>query len=201
MNHRLVIIGAGGHGRVCAEIAELNGYSEIIFLDDRSVDGVEISGKTSDFLSYLPDSDFFVAIGNNKLRQVFFEKMLSANGNLVSLIHPNCTVSKTARIGIGSVVMAGVVVNAGAVVGKGVILNTCSSVDHDCRVEDYSHISVGAHLAGTVTIGKGAFIGAGAVVSNNLSVISGCIVGAASAVIHDLNKIGTYVGVPARKVK
>ena len=31
---KLTIIGASGHGRVAADIARLNGYDEIVFLDD-----------------------------------------------------------------------------------------------------------------------------------------------------------------------
>ena len=31
---RLVIVGASGHGKVIADIAKLNGYDDIVFLDD-----------------------------------------------------------------------------------------------------------------------------------------------------------------------
>ena len=34
MNKKIVIIGASGHGKVVANIAKLNGYDEILFLDD-----------------------------------------------------------------------------------------------------------------------------------------------------------------------
>lgn len=43
MKNSLVIIGAGGHGRVCAEIAELNGYKKILFLDDGNVGNIELA--------------------------------------------------------------------------------------------------------------------------------------------------------------
>lgn len=57
--------------------------------------------------------------------------------------------------------MPGSVVNAGARVGDHVILNTCSSVDHDCIVEDFVHVSPGAHLAGNVTVKEGCHVGTG----------------------------------------
>lgn len=74
--------------------------------------------------------------------------IIRLNGLNATLIHPNSTVSPRTSVDIGTVVMADAVINTGASIGKGVIINTCSSVDHDCIIEDYSHISVGVHLAG-----------------------------------------------------
>lgn len=194
----LIIIGAGGHGRVCADLAALNGYQTVRFLDDRAG---AAEGPASDFTKYLPEGDFFVAIGNNGVRKQFIEAILRAGGRLVSLIHPNSTVAKTASVGPGSAVMAGAVINPGATIGKGVILNTCCSVDHDCRIGDYAHISVGAHLAGTVRIGEGVLVGAGATVINDLSIASHAVIGAGGVVTRPITEAGTYVGVPARKIR
>lgn len=97
--------------------------------------------------------------------------------------------------------MAGAVVQANAKIGDGVIINTCSSVDHDCVVGNWTHVAVGARLAGSVKAGKSVLLGAGCVILNNLSVTDNCIVGAGSAVICNINDVGTYVGVPARRIK
>ena len=201
MKRSLVIIGAGGHGRVCAEIAELNGYQKILFLDDGVVENVELAGKTEDFRKFLPDCDFFVAIGNNELRRSFLCRIMEQQGKIATLIHPNSTVSARASVGIGSAVMAGAVINTDAVIGKGAIINTCSSVDHDCRIGDFAHVAVGAHLAGTVSLGNMSFIGAGVVVINNVSICENCMIGAGATIISDIKEKGTYVGVPARKIK
>ena len=91
-------------------------------------------------------------------------------------------------------------INAGANIGRGVIINTCSSVDHDCVIGDFCHIAVGAHLAGTAAVGAQTLIGAGAAVINNLTVAADVTVGAGAAVIGHITETGTYVGVPARKV-
>ena len=80
-------------------------------------------------------------------------------------------------------------------------MNTCASVDHDCCLGDYVHVSVGAHVAGTVIIGNSTWIGAGAVVNNNLHITDSCMIGAGAVVINDIVERGTYVGVPARKLK
>lgn len=201
MKNSLVIIGAGGHGRVCAEIAELNGYQKILFLDDGNAGNIEIAGKTEDFIKYLSDCDFFVAIGNNNVRRSFLYRIMENKGQIATLIHPDSTVSAHATVGVGTAVMAGAVINTGTVIGKGAIINTCSSVDHDCRIGDFVHVAVGAHLAGTVSVGDTTFIGVGATVINNISICENCMIGAGATVIADIKENGTYVGVPARKIK
>ena len=114
---RLLILGGGGHGRVVADIAHLNGYENIGFLDD-SVDCGALPfprlGRCSDANSYISDSDFIVAIGNSALRRNFQRQIASAGGNLITLIHPRAVVASTAVIGRGSVVMAGAVINPNA---------------------------------------------------------------------------------------
>lgn len=199
--NKLVIIGAGGHGRVCAEVASLAGYREIVFLDDCPQRNSAVVGSTEDLTPFLDEYDFFVGLGSNTLRKDFFERIKALGGTFATLIHPNSTVSRLAVIGEGSVVMAGAVINFGARLGRGVIVNTCSSADHDCRLNDFCHIGVGAHLAGTVEVGEVSFIGAGSAVINNISIGDGVIVGAGAAVVRDLTESGTYVGVPARKIK
>lgn len=95
--------------------------------------------------------------------------------------------------------MAGTVINTGIVIGKHCIVNTSSSLDYDNILENYVHISPGAHLAGTVKIGEATWICAGVTISNNISICSGCLIGAGATVVKDINEAGTYIGVPARK--
>ena len=201
MRDSLVIIGAGGHGKVCAEIAELNGYHNIVFLDDELADRKTVYGTTAAIPDFLSKSDYFVAIGDNQLRMNFLKRITDLGGLIATLIHVDSTISPSATVGVGSVVMAGAVINAGAFVGRGAIINTCSSVDHDCIIGDFSHISVGAHLAGTVHIGNCTMVGIGASVSNNLTLSDNIIIGAGGVVIETLNEAGTYVGVPVRKIQ
>lgn len=198
----LVIIGAGGHGKVVAEIAELNGkYKKIAFLDDGSqVDcaGYSVVGKVKDAIKFVKDSDYFVAIGNNSVRKRILEEIISFGGKIATLIHPNAVVSKSAIIEEGSAIMAGAVVNPCSIVKKGGIVNTCSSVDHDCLIGEYSHLAVGVHVAGTVNVGKNCFLGAGSIIKNNVNVCDDVILGAGAVVVKDLEVSGTYIGVPAK---
>ena len=97
--------------------------------------------------------------------------------------------------------MPNAVVNSSAKIGKGTIINTCASVDHDCEIGDFVHIACGAHIAGTVVVGNGTWVGIGASVSNNLSICGEVKIGAGAVVVKDITEQGTYVGVPARKIK
>lgn len=194
---KLIIIGASGHGKVIADIAVKNGYEDIVFLDDdeeiKECAGFPVVGKTSMVVEL--NGDKVVAIGNAEIRKKILEQIKT-----VTLIHPEAVVSRRVEIGEGSVVMAGAVINSDTKVGKGCIVNTGSSIDHDCVVEDYCHVSVGAHIAGTCWIGEKVWIGAGATVSNNVNICSSCRIGAGAVVIKDIEKPGTYVGVPVEKI-
>ncbi len=194
---RLNILGASGHGKVVADIAKLNGYTEIYFYDDntdiKECGGYPVVGIEDDLLSAL--GHIFIAIGNAKTRKRVMEKF--KNRNLPVLIHPNAVVAEEVKIGDGSVLMAGAVINPGVRIGRGCIVNTSASIDHDCVIKDYVHVSVGTHLCGTVKVGELSWIGTGATISTNVNICVSCMIGAGAVVIRDIEEPGTYIGVPA----
>lgn len=198
---KLMIIGAGGHGKVCADIAGLCGYSDIYFLDDRAEGffcGYRILGKTDDYKNYLSDFSFFVAIGNGDIRKKISAMLEKDGAKIVSLVHPFTSIGNNVLIENGAVIMSGAVINAGTVIKKGAIINTSSSVDHDCSIGEYSHIAVGAHVCGTVNVGKGVWLGAGSTVINNIDICDGCFIGAGAVVVKNIEEPGKYIGVPAK---
>ena len=206
MHKKLIIIGASGHGKVVADIAEqLHKYEEIVFLDDNdSLDkcmGYPVVGKSDRIEEYLNVVDFFVAIGNAKIRKKVMKQLQERNASIVTLIHPAAVIGSHVTIGEGTVVMAGAVINPDTQIGTGCIINTCASVDHDCQIGDYVHVAVGAHVCGSVNIGESTWIGAGATVKNNVNICDECMIGVGTVVVKDIDEAETYVGVPAEKVK
>lgn len=198
--NRLIIIGAGGHGKVVADIARLNGYTDIVFLDNtpnlKECAGYPVLGP--DVMSDKVEGEIFIAIGATQIRKRLMER---EKGRVFPvLVHPSAVVADDVNIGEGSVVMAGAVINPGVRIGKGCIVNTSCSVDHDCKISDLCHVSVGSHLSGNVSVGEETWIGVGAVISNNISICKSCIIGAGAVVIRDIDIKGTYVGVPARHI-
>lgn len=197
----IYIVGAGGHGRVVADIARLNGYDDIRFLDDAvNLDLKEryVLAGTTQLLSQVSPGAAFIAVGDSYVRERLFRQAEALGWQLPNLVHPKAVVADSAVLGKGIVVMAGAVVNPDAVIEDGCIINTGASVDHDDRIGGFSHISVGAHLAGMVTIGQHVWIGIGAVVRNNCFIVDNCLIGAGAAVVKNIDISGVYIGIPAK---
>jgi sugar O-acyltransferase (sialic acid O-acetyltransferase NeuD family) len=200
---RLAILGASGHGKVLADIAESCDWSEVVFFDDAwpslSANGHWAVAGTSDTLvGCLKDfSGVIVAIGNNEIRAEKLRWLAGLSAPLITLIHPSAIISQYAQLGVGTVVMPGVVVNVSASIGDGVILNTSCNVDHDCVIGSCAHISPGARLAGGVRVGDQSWIGIGASVKQLVTIGHNVTVGAGAAVVSNLPDGGTAVGVPA----
>ena len=200
MEKQVIVIGAGGHGKVIADIVIASGDRVLGFLDDgmtqgQQINGIPVLGGVEDYVRF-PEAEFVIAIGNAAVRRRIAERLQGARWYCA--VHPCAVVSEMdVHVGEGTVIMAGAVVNPGAKIGSHCIINTGAIVEHDNRIGDFVHISVGAKLAGTVTIGDDTWIGIGAVVSNNLSVCGGSTVGAGAVVVKNITEPGVYVGVPA----
>lgn len=204
MSKDVIIIGAGGHAKVIADIIYKSGDNLIGFLDDNLANkgkeiylGKKVLGTTKDIEIYNKNY-FIIGIGNNSIRK----KINNENNlKLYTAIHPSAIIAEDVKIGTGSVIMAGVVINPGTVIGKNCIINTCSSLDHDNLLEDYVHISPGAHLAGTVKVKEGTWICAGVTVINNITIAKNNIIGAGATVIKNIEEENsTYIGVPVKKI-
>lgn len=205
MKSKLAIIGAGGHGKVCVDIANLmSKWEEIVFLDNskecESLLGFDVIDSSDNWCNYIQEYDFFIAIGDNKIRGKVQHNLKSNSATLATLIHPSAIISRDVEVAEGTLIAASVVVNPSAKIGKGVILNTASTIDHDNQIGDFVHVSPGAHLAGTVSVGKRSWLGIGSVVRNNLNICDDVVVGAGGVVVKDINESGTYVGVPVEKM-
>ncbi len=201
---KLAVVGAGGHGKVVADLAAALGtYGEIVFLDDRaqgSIDGFSVIGTTLLLENSLsPEQyDVAVAVGNNRIRRQIAGRAAALGFKLPVLIHPDATVSPSATIGQGSVVMAQAVVQAGSVLKDGVIVNTAATVDHDCLLDAFVHISPGAHLSGNTHIGEESWIGTGACSRQQTTVGSGVTAGAGAIIVCDIPDGMTVAGNPAK---
>ena len=141
MNKPLLIIGAGGHGKVIAEIASDLGYEKIDFLDD---DNAEAIGKIDEVEAFIEYGEAFCGIGNNKFRAKILSRLENAGYQIATLIHPSSYVSQTAVIGKGTVVEPKAVVNSNSTVGRGSIISVRSIIDHNVKLGICCHINSGA---------------------------------------------------------
>jgi len=204
----ILVVGAGGHGKVVAEAVLATGrWARVAFLDDRSpalteVLGLPVLGRLADAPSHRGEfADAVVAIGHCRTRLRVLAELASMGFARPVIVHPAAWVSPTAALGEGTVVFAQVAVNACARLGVGCIANTGSSIDHDAVLGDGVHVCPGARLAGEVVVGDATWLGIGCSVIQRVRVGADVTVGAGAAVVRDLPDGVTALGVPARVAK
>jgi sugar O-acyltransferase (sialic acid O-acetyltransferase NeuD family) len=200
----ILILGAGGHAKVVADILLCQGLDVRGFLDDdpRTWGATRLDlpvlGAISTYKDHAPDG-LALGIGDNAARKQVVEQMGQAAQGLWHIaIHPRATIAASARLGRGVVIAAGAVLNPDSVLGDYAILNTGATVDHDCSIGAYAHIAPGTHLSGGVSIGCGTLVGVGASVAPGCSVGEWSALGAGVVVVRDVPGGVTAKGVPAR---
>jgi sugar O-acyltransferase (sialic acid O-acetyltransferase NeuD family) len=207
---RVVIVGAGAHGREVAEILRHRAQTEGRVLiagfidDDRS-----LWRSTIDELPVLGDWTWFEGVNRDEIAVVcssgFSEtrKQIASRAEsyaltFASAISPLAYLSPRAAIGEGVVIYPNATVCRGSSIGNHVLINAGSVVSHDDKLGAYVTLNPGVHLAGNVSVGEGSYLGMGSNVIQGVSIGAWATVGAGAAVISDLPAHVTAVGVPAR---
>ena len=153
MRERIIIIGAGGHGKVvCDAILASNKYEIMGFVDSTLPVGTSVieSYKVlfcQDDLEKNSDGAdcFIVAIGNNTIREKVFDEASKLFKPAI-VIHPLAYIGIDVEIGDGSVILAGSVISTSCIVEKNAIINSGVVIDHDCYVGACVHLSVGTNV-------------------------------------------------------
>lgn len=179
MAQRWLILGAGGHGRSMADAISANGGHVVGFLDDGQLLGTLVNGTPvlgALFLAWelvrlfatsdqAPPDQVVVAIGNPALRQTWQQVLEQVAAPFGVVLHPRASVSATAQIGSGSVVLAGAVVNANAFLQPGLLVRSGAVVHHDATCAAYSQLGVNAAMAGGSRLGPFACLAPGEVLN------------------------------------
>lgn len=209
---RIVLVGAGGHARVVAEIIQrvgrfcIAGYTAPAPQAPDSGWDFPFLGN-DEVLPRLREMGISLAAlgvggtGDNRPRRELFTQIAALGFSFPPLIHPTAVVASGASLSEGLVVAPAAVVNPGSVVGRNVIINTGAVVEHDTWIGDHVHIAPRAVLCGGVRVGCLAHVGAGAVLIQGVAVGEGAVVGAGAVVIRDVEPWTVAVGNPARVIK
>ena len=207
-NCNIIIVGAGGHGRVCADVARRAGRNVTAFCDPAFSQATEILGipvlanSERELFDDWPDAtELFVAIDDNARRLAIASDAWRRGIPLAVLIDPSAVISPSATLGDGVIAMPGVVVNAEAFVGRAALINTSAIVEHSARVGQGAHLGPGACLTGDTAVGARSFVGARATLLPGVHIGDDVSVGARAVVTRDAGDRSRLVGVPARPVR
>ncbi|KAA2214127.1 acetyltransferase [Pseudoroseomonas oryzae] len=200
---RLLLIGAGGHGRAVLSALRDAGWPEPAgVLDDGggALPGVPCLGPVSRAAALWRDGlrAAHVALGRNALRRDIGESLLAIGFALPPILHPSAVLARDAALGEGGVAMPRAVLGAAARAGPHAILNSGCIVEHDCVIGPACHVAPGAVLGGGVRLGAGVLIGLQAGVGPGLRIGDDAIVALGAAVVADVPAGATVAGVPAR---
>ncbi len=212
---RVVVVGAGGHGRETVDvIAALNRVEPRFDLIGVVADHADVDLLTRLGVAHLGPVDalvrgeipavsgpvaLVVAIGDPQTRRDVVGQVIGAGHTFAAaLVHPQASVGADVVLGAGVVVAAGARITTNVRVGDHVQVNVNAVISHDCVVDDYATLSPGVLVNGSVTIGDGAFLGTGAIVTPGHTIGADAVVGAGAVVVSDVPAGVTTVGVPAR---
>jgi len=204
---QLIILGCGGNARDIAEmLTDDPRYQLIGFLDENTalhhtqLDGVPVLGGL-DQLPAHPRAQVVNAVGSPASyphRAAIVERTGLPSERFATLIHPTASVSRSASIGPGTVILQQVTVTRNVTIGAHVIILPNSVVSHDCVIGDYTCIAGCVCLCGGVTVGESCYIGAAAAVRDGIAIGDGALVGIGSVVIRPVAVGTTVAGCPAR---
>jgi len=208
---RILIIGAGGHAQVIADLcyclaAAGSPCRPVGFLDDnphlhgQQFLDLPVWGGIGAIGEVAHDA-VAIGIGHNGTRQRFWAQLRASGEQLATLIHPAATIARNVQIGEGTVVFAGVIIETGSRIGANAILNTGCRINHHNYIGDHAHVGPGALTGGDVVVETGAFLGIGATVHPQRVVGAWATVGAGATVIHPVAPNTVVAGVPARLIR
>lgn len=206
----LVIIGAGGFGReVVALVNDINKaeptWNFLGFIDDEATgttaEGDPIIGTTEYLISMENKPFVSIAIANASVREALVDKCRANGIPFATLIHPTVEMGPCVSIGEGCIVCKRNQFTTNISVGDFCILNENCATGHDTVFQDYVSVMSFGLFGGESVIGKGSYFGLRCTVINRIEIIGGCTFGAGCVVVKDVTEKGTYVGVPAKKVK
>ncbi len=202
-SNEVIVLGDGGHAKVVIDLLFQNGCEAratigLVGKSYRSIPALKGDGALANFRPEV--ASFVVAVGDNRLRMRIAEETQVKGFSLAApVLGSSASISPTAVIGPGTVVMNGVVINSDVAIGSLSIVNTGATIDHDCVIGNGVHIAPGVTIAGNVSVGEGAFIGAGATVIPGIRIGKWAVVGAGSTVIRDVPEDKIFYGTPAKE--
>ena len=208
---KIIIIGGGGHAGITYDcIISQKKYEPIGYIDinrgNLHKHGIKYFGKLNQIPSLvkkLKDCYFIVGIGDNFLRYKIVNdlKIKNIKCKWATVIHPSASVSRTIKIGIGSLILSGSILSYNTLIKRHVCINTGASIDHDNFFGDYSSAGPGTVTGGNVRVNKLSYLAINSTVKHNILIGSNVVIGASSYVNRDCISNRVYYGIPAKEIR
>lgn len=205
MAYKLYLIGGGGHCNACIDVIEAsksNEYEIVGVIDSAEKLGEKvldysIIATDNNIKEYVENNAYFlITVGQIKsstVREKLYDKLISLNANIATIISPYAIVSKYSTIEKGTIIMHGSIIGPNVQIGNNCIINTGADIEHDSLIKSHSHISTNAVINGDCKIGSKVFVGSNATVFQGITVEDGVIISAGSIVKRNILEEGVYI--------
>jgi sugar O-acyltransferase (sialic acid O-acetyltransferase NeuD family) len=191
---KLALFGYGGHAREAACQIE---QEVTFFVDDQYSN--DIAKPISEFNP--EEYMMIVAVADSKDRADIVAK-LPKETKYFTFIHPSVHImDDNIQVGVGSFIGANSILTTNIKLGNHALLNRGNHIGHDSVAGDFFSMMPNAVVGGNVTLGENVYLGSCSNVREKINITSDVLIGMNAAVVKDINKSGTYVGVPAQKIK
>jgi sugar O-acyltransferase (sialic acid O-acetyltransferase NeuD family) len=201
----MILIGYSGHAFVVYGIVTAAGKKVKGYCDNEEKKynpfALQYFGKEDSdaAVAAFKTEDFFIAIGDNAIRQKIANTLSNKNLHPVNAIHPSAVIDSSVSIAAhGIMIAANATINPLAKIGTGAICNTGCIIEHECFVGNFVHVAPGAVLCGNVKVGNNTFVGANAVIKQGIVIGNNVMIGAGAVVLKDVPDNVTVTGVPAQ---
>ena len=202
--YKMVIFGCGGHARSVINTLRLkNADLDITLVDENASKDEEILGcKVRRNYELEKDDSYIIAIGDNTKRKNMYDELMHQNaGHCITVISRDCFMGLDVQIDAGTFIAPYAYIGPQVRIGFDSIINTGSVIEHEVVIGNHTHIAPHSTICGRSRIGNNVFCGAGSTIIDKITICDNVLIGAGAVVKENIMESGTYVGIPAKKIR
>lgn len=145
---------------------------------------------------------YIIAIGDNVKREEVYKQLSDKQvGHCISVVSEYSYIGSGVEIGEGTFIAPNTYIGPLVKIGNNTIINTASVIEHEVIIGNNTHIAPQSTICGRTRIGNNVFCGVGSKIVDQVNICDNVVIGAGAVVIRDITEEGTYVGIPAQRIK